>query len=160
MRASTSILSLGLALFSAQARAGPQVSTPPFGGPPSGGPPFGGPPFGQPGQNPGHVAKALYLISNQSPNSVIALPVDENGLVSAGTETPTGGNGGAFLQADGVTPVPVDALNSQDPVVRSGDVSNAKDTQQIPANMTCSIFMWSTSARARFRPSPLTRKTR
>ena len=71
---------------------------------------------------PGPVVKALYLITDQTPNQVVALPVNHNGVVSAGTITPTGGDGGVYILSEGV-PVSADSLASQDAVVRSGHVS-------------------------------------
>lgn len=69
------------------------------------------------------MAKTLYTLSNLSPNSVVAVPVSDNGTLSEASLTPTGGDGGVYLSPDGETPEPVDALASADPVVRSGNVS-------------------------------------
>jgi hypothetical protein len=75
---------------------------------------------------PGPVAKVLYLITDLTPNEVVALPVSHDGVVSEGTVTATGGDGGVYDVSNGV-PVPLDALASQDSIVRTGNVSYPLD---------------------------------
>ena len=55
-----------------------------------------------PGGWPGHgggmeKAKAVYFMTNLASNSIVALPVAEDGSVSAGTMTSTGAAGGNLL---------------------------------------------------------------
>lgn len=87
------------------------------------------------------MAKTLYTLSNLSPNNVVAIPVSDNGTLSAASLTPTGGNGSVYLSTDGVTPEPVDALASADPVVRSGNVSLPDiSLSSFSTDMTCGSF--------------------
>ena len=68
------------------------------------------------------TVKAIYLSTNDSPNRIVALKVNDEGRLSEGTFTLTGGDGGVLINANG-SPVPIDALNSQDSIVREGHVS-------------------------------------
>ncbi|KAF2015669.1 hypothetical protein BU24DRAFT_441259 [Aaosphaeria arxii CBS 175.79] len=59
------------------------------------------------------VGKAIYFLSNEAQNAVVALPIDNTGLVSRGTTTVTGGAGSNFINsADNTTSAP-DALVGQ-----------------------------------------------
>ncbi|KAJ8119196.1 hypothetical protein ONZ43_g3812 [Nemania bipapillata] len=63
---------------------------------------------------------AVYLISNDSPNTIIALPIGEDGTLSAGTITPSGGNGSvSFAHKVGVPAAP-DGLVSQSSITIAG----------------------------------------
>ncbi|TRX91065.1 hypothetical protein FHL15_008047 [Xylaria flabelliformis] len=66
--------------------------------------------------------KAIYMISNEEKNAVLALPIGENGLFAAGsgTLTATGGTGMTGLHADKKPAVP-DALFSQSSVAIVGN---------------------------------------
>lgn len=68
------------------------------------------------------AVQAIYLSTNDSPNRIVALKVNDEGKLSEGTFTLTGGDGGVLINSDG-SPVPIDALNSQDSIVREGHVS-------------------------------------
>ena len=71
-------------------------------------------PRGWPGHGWGmQKAKAVYFMNNLASNSIIALPVAEDGSVSAGTTTPTGGSGGYLVDAVKGTPNGPDALGVQ-----------------------------------------------
>lgn len=65
------------------------------------------------------------MISNGAHNSVIALPINSNGLLSQGTSTSTGGSGSNFLTVNGNKKEPAgpDALASQAALTISGNVS-------------------------------------
>ncbi|EGR52866.1 uncharacterized protein TRIREDRAFT_54426 [Trichoderma reesei QM6a] len=88
----TSLLLLGLANLVPDASARPSACPPPV--------------------KPG---KAIYTITNEKQNSVIALPIGSDGLLYQGTSTPTGGSGSNALTASGKTTAPAapDALVSQ-----------------------------------------------
>lgn len=62
--------------------------------------------------------RAIYITSNQQQNSIIALPVGGNGMLSGGTITSTGGSGSSILNQNGnvKTPATADVLASQSAV--------------------------------------------
>ncbi|KAK4186430.1 hypothetical protein QBC35DRAFT_554143 [Podospora australis] len=66
------------------------------------------------------VGKAVYLITNDGINSVVALPVSPDGTVSAGTLTKTGGAGSVALNTNGQPETP-DALLSQSALTIAGN---------------------------------------
>jgi hypothetical protein len=67
-------------------------------------------------------AKALYFMTNLASNSIVALPVAEDGSVSAGTMTSTGGAGGNLVNAMTGAKNGPDALGSQGSVQVAGNV--------------------------------------
>ena len=67
-------------------------------------------------------AKALYFMTNLASNSIVALPVAEDGSVSAGTTTSTGGAGGNLVNAMTSAKNGPDALGSQGSVQVAGNV--------------------------------------
>lgn len=67
------------------------------------------------------TAKALYTITNEVPNKLIAYPVSPSGYIGEGVSYLTGGNGGVYNSSEGL--VVVDPLASQDPVLVRGRVS-------------------------------------
>lgn len=79
---------------------------------------------------------ALYLISNNAPNTIVALPINEDGTLSAGTITPSEGDGAvSFARQVGVPAMP-DGLVSQSSLTIAGQVSCAiiqkeKDTAEL-----------------------------
>jgi hypothetical protein len=73
-------------------------------------------------REPVAIVQAIYLLTNNSPNKIVALKVNKDGTLSKGTFTPTGGYGGSYIGSDGAI-VPTDALASQDSIVREGNVS-------------------------------------
>lgn len=110
-----------------------------------------------PGVSHTTAVETLYLIDDLSPNHVIALPVSSNGTVSKGTSTATGGNGGAFIQRDGFTPIAADSLNGQDAVVRQGNAGLGHTKSTPSADIVCSF---STSLTLDPTQSPCSRLTR
>jgi hypothetical protein len=72
------------------------------------------------------TGKAVYFITNDATNAVVALPIGPDGKLSAGTVTQTGGAGSASLKSDGQPAAP-DALVSQSALTIAGDVSQAPD---------------------------------
>ena len=74
----------------------------------------------RPGQQ---QAKAVYFQTNKVPNSIAAIPVSQNGALSGGSLTATGGNGGDTFDATTGKPNGPDSLSSQGSVVVSGNVS-------------------------------------
>ncbi|KAJ8114864.1 hypothetical protein OPT61_g3357 [Boeremia exigua] len=70
---------------------------------------------------PGTSGGALYFMTNEAENTVVALPIGSNGLLSRGTVTKTGGAGSNFINsATGLKAGP-DALSAQASLVLSGD---------------------------------------
>ena len=81
-------------------------------------------PEGWPGHGGGmEKAKAVYFMTNLASNSIVALPVAEDGSVSAGTMTSTGAAGGNLVDPKKGTPNGPDALASQGSVQVVGNVS-------------------------------------
>lgn len=78
-------------------------------------------------------AKAVYFITNEACNSVVALRVAPNGTLSDGSITPTGGAGMIGVDSKGAPAVP-DALFSQGAVKVSGNVSEI-------TTQTCYLLM-------------------
>lgn len=74
-------------------------------------------------------AKAVYFMTNLDSNTVVALPVADDGSVSAGTMTLTGGAGGNLVDAMKGTPNGPDALGSQGSVQVEKNVSHKLDSQ-------------------------------
>ncbi|KAK3903563.1 hypothetical protein C8A05DRAFT_43223 [Staphylotrichum tortipilum] len=66
------------------------------------------------------TAKALYFITNDATNAIVALPIGPDGKLSPGTVTQTGGAGSASLKSDGQPAAP-DALVSQSALTIAGD---------------------------------------
>ena len=66
--------------------------------------------------------KAVYFMTNTEQNSIVALPVAQDGTLAQGTMTPTGGKG--LQEISGMTgqPAAPDGLSSQDSVVVAGKV--------------------------------------
>ncbi|RAO66615.1 uncharacterized protein BHQ10_002627 [Talaromyces amestolkiae] len=59
-----------------------------------------------------HGAKAIYFLTNEDSNSVVAIPIGRNGTLSGGATIATGGKGGSTVNATGGANGP-DALGSQ-----------------------------------------------
>ncbi|XP_014551659.1 hypothetical protein COCVIDRAFT_30821 [Bipolaris victoriae FI3] len=66
------------------------------------------------------VGKAVYLITNEAENAVIALPIGADGRLSAGKMAKTGGTGSAAVNAEGKPEGP-DALASQSSLTVAGN---------------------------------------
>ncbi|KAI0454232.1 hypothetical protein F5B21DRAFT_245536 [Xylaria acuta] len=81
--------------------------------------------------------KAIYMISNEPRNAVLALPIGKHGLFAAGTGTltATGGSGMTGLNADNQSAVP-DGLFSQSSVTIAGNNLFAVN----PGSNTVSMF--------------------
>src|SRR5262245_52709237 len=70
---------------------------------------------------PSQPGKAIYLITNAKENAVVALKVGQDGLLSTGTRTATGGAGGNGVDDKGQAATP-DALFSQSALTIAGSV--------------------------------------
>lgn len=68
------------------------------------------------------TGKAVYLITNDAQNSVVALPISADGTLEKGTITPSGGKGSNSLDAQ-KQPAAPDALVSQSALTIAGNVS-------------------------------------
>jgi hypothetical protein len=68
--------------------------------------------------------RAIYITSNEQRNSVIALPIGSNGLLSEGTTFSTGGTGSSIVTMSGnkVVPAAADVLSSQSALTVAGNV--------------------------------------
>lgn len=85
------------------------------------------------------TAQALYTITNESPNRLIAFPVSPEGFVGEGVSYLTGGNGGVYNSSEGL--VVVDPLASQDPVLVRGKIVLAVN----PGSDTVTSFLIDTN---------------
>lgn len=71
----------------------------------------------------GHGGKALYLQSNEQQNSIISIPIGDDGKLYGGIATLTGGMGGDGINGMTGAPAAPDALSSQSSVFVIDDVS-------------------------------------
>ncbi len=69
-------------------------------------------------------ARAIYFMSNDQENTIVALPVTGEGLLAEGTFTSTGGSGANGIDGETMEPAVPDALFSQGAITIAGDVSN------------------------------------
>ena len=67
------------------------------------------------------TGKAIYFITNDEANGVVALPIANDGTLSQGTVTKTGGAGSVAVNADGQPATP-DALVGQSALTMAGNV--------------------------------------
>ena len=75
------------------------------------------------GMKAAQAPKALYFMTNAAENSIVALPIGEDGKLSDGTITPTGGKGAQEVDATTGIPNAPDGLASQGAVKVAGGVS-------------------------------------
>jgi hypothetical protein len=73
-------------------------------------------------ESAGAMGKAIYLITNEETNGVLALPIGKDGTLSKGSITMTGGAGSVAVDADG-NPATPDALVSQSSLTIAGKAS-------------------------------------
>ncbi|KAI1385484.1 uncharacterized protein F4822DRAFT_345507 [Hypoxylon trugodes] len=66
------------------------------------------------------TGKVLYFITNDAVNSVVALPINSDGTLSAGTLTASGGNGSSSIDGTTQQPAGPDALASQSALTIAG----------------------------------------
>ncbi|MCJ1307980.1 hypothetical protein MMC25_001630 [Agyrium rufum] len=87
---------------------------------------------------PASAPKALYFISNNAENAIVALSVGKDGMLGAGTITPTGGKGSNEVTVTNGTAVPntPDALASQGSVRLVGNLIFAIN----PGSSDLSVF--------------------
>lgn len=68
------------------------------------------------------TGKALYFITNEAENAVVALPIKSNGSLAAGRSIKTGGAGAVMIQASSGNPQLPDGLASQSSLTIVGNV--------------------------------------
>lgn len=68
------------------------------------------------------TARAIYIITNDAANAVVAVPVAANGMLSGGTCTATGGAGSNSINGATNEPAAPDALVSQSALTVAGNV--------------------------------------
>lgn len=68
------------------------------------------------------VGKAIYFLTNDKANAVVAVPIGNDGTLSKGAATMTGGAGSVGVDAQGQPATP-DALISQSSLTVAGNVS-------------------------------------
>lgn len=69
--------------------------------------------------------KALYFTTNDDTNSVVAVPIGDNGKLYKGTVTPTGGKGLVSISGTTNASAVGDGLLSQSAITISGNVCDA-----------------------------------
>lgn len=85
------------------------------------------------------TGKAVYLMTNDATNNVVALPIGVKGMLSTGTCTPTGGAGSNAIDGSTNEPSAPDALVSQSALTVAGNVRimRAPPHSVSPAHTTC-----------------------
>ncbi|KAM5347309.1 hypothetical protein ACJ41O_010314 [Fusarium nematophilum] len=74
----------------------------------------------RPNNEAASMAKAVYFLTNDDTNAVVALPIGADGTLSRGTTTETGGSGSIALNSDGQPATP-DALVGQSALTVAGN---------------------------------------
>jgi hypothetical protein len=69
------------------------------------------------------VGKAVYFLTNEAENAVVALPIGKDGMLSEGTVTKTGGAGSNAINGETQEPLVPDPLISQSALTVVGTVS-------------------------------------
>jgi hypothetical protein len=69
------------------------------------------------------VGKAVYFLTNDAENAVVALPIGKDGMVSAGTVTKTGGKGSNAINGMTMQAAMPDPLVAQSSLTVVGNVS-------------------------------------
>lgn len=75
----------------------------------------------------GNGPKAVYFLTNNAQNAVVALPVGCDGTLSRGSVSVTGGNGANSINMNTKLPAAPDALISQSALTVSGQVRELSD---------------------------------
>jgi hypothetical protein len=75
-------------------------------------------------RNSATTGKAVYFITNDVENSVVALSIGKSGKLSMGSVTKTGGTGSTALNAATQQPAVPDALVGQSALTVAGNVSH------------------------------------
>ena len=68
------------------------------------------------------TGKAIYFLTNDAENAIVALPIDKSGMLSKGTITKTGGKGSVSINGATMQPAVTDVLVSQSPLTVVGSV--------------------------------------
>jgi hypothetical protein len=68
------------------------------------------------------VGKAIYFLTNEAENAVVALPIGKDGMLSAGTVIKTGGAGSASINGKTGQPAAPDSLVGQSALTVAGNV--------------------------------------
>lgn len=80
-------------------------------------------------------AKAIYFLTNEDSNSVVAIPIGLNGTLSGGATIATGGKGGSTVNSTGGANGP-DALSSQSALTVVDNVSRFPNLQTHGCQLT------------------------
>jgi hypothetical protein len=70
------------------------------------------------------VGKAVYFMTNDAENAIVALPIGKDGTLSKGMVTKTGGAGSVSIDGASMQPALTDALIGQSSLTVVGNVSN------------------------------------
>ena len=82
-------------------------------------------PHYQPHQ-PVAVGRAIYFLTNEAANAVVALPIGSDGMLSKGSITKTDGAGSVSIESATKKPALADALNSQSSLTIVEEVSRLR----------------------------------
>lgn len=69
---------------------------------------------------------AIYFLTNDEANAIVALPIADDGMLSDGTVTPTGGAGANSIDGTTNEPAIPDPLIGQSALTVAGQVSGVK----------------------------------
>lgn len=89
----------------------------------------------QSSSRPSSPARAVYFITNAQSNAVVALRVNDNGTLSDGSITSTGGTGGRGINGATNQSAGPDGTFSQGAVAVAGNVSNE------PVHALCQVYV-------------------
>jgi hypothetical protein len=81
-----------------------------------------------PAAKPIKTGKAIYFLSNNAENAVVAVPIGADGKLSGGVINPTGGKGGNSISSATNNTAGPDALASQAALTVAGMVRQSKMT--------------------------------
>lgn len=90
------------------------------------------------------VGKAVYFMTNEAENAIVALPIGKDGMLSKGMVTKTGGAGSISIDGATMQPALTDALIGQSSLTVAGNVSNntlqtLSDMQFLTSHRMCSL---------------------
>jgi hypothetical protein len=74
------------------------------------------------------AGKAVYFVTNEQKNAVVALPIGKDGKLSKGSMTCTGGAGSVSIDGANGKPAETDALIGQSSLTVVGNVSQIKSS--------------------------------
>lgn len=96
------------------------------------------------------VGKAVYFMTNDGENAVVAVPIRADGKLSGGTQTSTGGRGSVSIDGAMNAPAAKDGLVSQSSLSIAGNVSR----HSLRGSATQLLMVWLDSISSPSTPGP------